>query len=159
MTNRFERSLRLLRAIEERAAWLGQIVAGLMGLAWGIATAFVVPVLVFEQVGPFDAVKRSVAVLRKTWGEAIIGNADLSLSFGLLAIAGLLFLGLAFVAFPWGLVIGIALAIVYWIALGILQSALQGIFQTAVYEYAANGLVSPAFSPDLIEQAYVPKRK
>jgi hypothetical protein len=43
--------------------------------------------------------------------------------------------------------------------LAIVQAALQGIYQTAVYDYAAHGTVPPAFSPDLIAQAYVPKSR
>lgn len=148
----------ILRAIEERAAWLGQIVASILGLVWTLATTFVVPVLVFEQVGPFDALKRSVAVFRKTWGEAVIGNAGLGLIFGLAGLLGLVPLMLGFFALPWGIVVGGAIALVYWLALTVVQAALQGIFQTAVYQYAANGTLSPDFSPDLITHAYVPKR-
>src|SRR4051794_10645330 len=34
----------VLRAIEERLGWVGQIVAGLLGMAWSIVSFFVVPV-------------------------------------------------------------------------------------------------------------------
>ena len=54
---------------------------------------------------------------------------------------------------------GFLLAVLYWVMLAIVQAALQGIFQTAVYEYAANGTVPSAFSTDLITQAYVPKKQ
>jgi hypothetical protein len=148
----------ILRAIEERASWLGQIVSSILGLVWTLATTFVVPVLVFERVGPFDALKRSVAVFRKTWGEAVVGNAGLSLIFGLASLLGLVPLLLGFLALPWGLVAGGAIALAYWLALTVIQAALQGIYQTAVYEYAARGTMVAAFSPDLITQAYVPKR-
>ena len=41
---------------------LGRIVAGLIGVTWNIATYLVVPVLVVEDVGPIEAIKRSAAL-------------------------------------------------------------------------------------------------
>src|SRR5256714_3873088 len=80
----------VLRAIAERFGVIGRIVAGFAGVAWGIATYLVVPVLIFEKVGPWAAVKRSGSLLRKTWGEAMGGYFSLGAIFILLALPGLL---------------------------------------------------------------------
>ena len=40
-----------------------------------------------EGVGPMDAVKRSSAYLRKTWGEQIVGTAGMGAVFGLISFA------------------------------------------------------------------------
>jgi Family of unknown function (DUF6159) len=149
----------ILRAIEDRAEWLGRLVASLLGVVWSLATALVVPVLVFEQVGPLDAVRRSAALLRKTWGETVIGNAGIGLVFGLATLLGIIPIALGVVGGPWGLLAGFLIAVIYWIMLAIVQAALQGIYQTAVYDYAAHGTVPSAFSADLITQAYVPKKR
>ena len=63
----------ILRWLSERGL-LGRIVASLFGLAWNIVTYLVVPILVVEGIGPIEAVKRSGALLKKTWGEQIVGN-------------------------------------------------------------------------------------
>jgi uncharacterized protein DUF6159 len=160
----------ILRTVEERAGWLGQIVISLIGLAWSLATAFVVPVLVHEQVGPIEAVKRSAQTFRKTWGETVVANIGLSLAFTLLSLAALPVLILAIVggvmlmdtSAAVGLVVllgGLALCLIYWIALGIVQSTLQSIFLTACYQYATTGVVPGAFSPDHIVGAWRPKKK
>jgi len=52
----------LLRALEERVGWIGQIVVRLVGVAWTLATFLVVPVLVVRDVGPVEAVKESAAL-------------------------------------------------------------------------------------------------
>src|SRR5829696_8028247 len=57
----------VLRLISERLGFIGQIVIGFIGFAWTILTFLVVPVLVVEKVGPVTAIKRSGALLRKTW--------------------------------------------------------------------------------------------
>jgi hypothetical protein len=47
----------------------GQLVAALGGLAWSLATFFVVPFLVFERAGVVDAINASSSLIKRTWGE------------------------------------------------------------------------------------------
>lgn len=155
----------LLRWLQERTGWLGRIVIGLVGLAWSLATLFVVPVLVHERVGPIAALKRSAETFRRTWGEAVITNVGMSLAFNLLALPALLVVlaavagaialagtnGALAVAVLLG---GIGLALVYGVALAIVHSTLQGIFLTACYEYATTGTVPSAFSQHHVAQAW-----
>jgi Family of unknown function (DUF6159) len=42
----------ILRAIAQRFVFIGRIIAGVASLAWGFATYLVVPVLIFEKIGP-----------------------------------------------------------------------------------------------------------
>jgi hypothetical protein len=67
----------ILRLIEERAGFIGRWIAGLIGLAFTVATFLTVPILVSRDVGPVEAVKESAALLKKTWGENIIGNGGM----------------------------------------------------------------------------------
>jgi hypothetical protein len=76
----------ILRMISERSNTLGRFVISLIGLAWNLATFLVIPVLVVEGIGPIESVKRSVALLKRTWGEQIAGNIGFGLFFGLLTI-------------------------------------------------------------------------
>ena len=72
----------LLRALEQRIGLVGRIVVKLIGVGWALATFLVVPVLVTRDVGPVDAVKESAELLRRTWGENLIGNLGLGFVFG-----------------------------------------------------------------------------
>src|SRR5215218_1967565 len=58
---------------------VGRIVAGIISFAWNVVTFLVVPVLVIEDIGPIDAIKRSGMLLRKTWGEQIVANGGIGL--------------------------------------------------------------------------------
>src|SRR5262249_58757603 len=69
----------ILKAIENANQKAGEIISAVLGTAWSILTFFVVPVLVVEKVGPFQAVARSVSILRKAWGEALFGGIGLGL--------------------------------------------------------------------------------
>ncbi|HUK83392.1 MAG TPA: DUF6159 family protein [Verrucomicrobiae bacterium] len=144
----------VLRIIEDRSEKIGRIVAGLLGMAWTVVTYLVVPIIVVERKGPFAALKGSTALLKKTWGEQLIGN----FSFGgvlmllLLPAVGLFALGILSGSGV-TLVLCILLAGVYVLALSLVQSALQSIFQAAVYLYARDGTEPAGFSSDLLASA------
>jgi len=136
----------ILRMIEERSSKVGRFVAGLMGTAWTITTFLVVPILVVENKGPFAALGQSTKLLRKTWGEQLVGNFSFGLVFTLLSLPaiGLIVLG----GYAWVSVrngpaaaMCIAIAVVYMIVLSLIQSALQAIFQAAVYLHTQGGVV------------------
>ncbi len=150
-----------LRWLSERGL-LGRIVSGFIGLSWNIATYLVVPVLVVENVGPVDAIKRSTSLLRKTWGEQIVGNVGISVVFGLIMF------GLIVIAVP--LIVTVASAksislvlvilaglIVVLIGLGLFSSALNGIYTAAVYRYATEGQAGDFFETELVQNAFRPK--
>jgi hypothetical protein len=69
-----------IRAVERRVGVAGRILGFLGGLAWAIASFLVVPVIVAENLGPVDAVKRSSALIRETWGTGLRST----LRFGLI---------------------------------------------------------------------------
>jgi hypothetical protein len=146
----------ILRALEERAGFLGSIVVSLLGAGWAVATYFVIPVLAFEQVGPGDALRRSVATVRRSWGESLIGNVGLGIATFVLMIPVLL-LGAAAVAVmgsvPAAGVLLLVVAGTAMIALVVVTSALGQVYKTAVYLYAANGEVV-GFSKDLLDGAF-----
>jgi len=148
----------ILRMIEERLGLIGRLVMKLIGIAWTLACYFVVPVLAFEDLTPIDAVKRSARLFRDTWGEKVAGGFSLGLVFLVLALPGF---GLWIVAMIFGgttgLVIGLGLMVLYFVILSVVSSAVQGIFNAALYRYACFKQVPPAFSPELITGAWAPK--
>src|SRR3989442_723386 len=105
----------ILRAIAERFGFIGRIIAGALGAAWGIITYLVVPVLIFEKIGPWAAVKRSGSLLRQTWGEAAGGYLSLGGIIVLLALPALLvpLLGFA-IGGGGGLLIRLWVPAVFW---------------------------------------------
>lgn len=152
-----------LRAIEERVGWLGQIVVKLVGVAWTLATFMVVPVLVSRDVGPVEAVKESASLLRETWGENLIGNAGLSLVFGvgyfLLLMVGALGVYFGVVSqLPLVVATVILVGVVAFLCLTTLQATMQGVYSAALYRHAtSNGAATPGFSSDLMSLAFKPK--
>ena len=132
----------VLRMIEERSSLVGKIVAGLLGMAWSITSFLVVPILVIENEGPVSALKRSASMLKTTWGEPIIGTFSFGLIFILLALPGIFLLITGFMVSSVALIV---VAILFFIAISLAQSALQGIFQAALYLYMRDGQAPEGF--------------
>jgi hypothetical protein len=134
--------LNMLRDMARNGKGIGAIIGGIMvsllGMAWSIATFFVVPVIVFENVNPFTAFGRSVEIVKKTWSEQILGGFAIGMVFlvaylvGIvLIIGGVLVIPLVFVLVPLGLMI----MFMAFIA----QGAVEGIFLAELYRYSKSG--------------------
>lgn len=151
----------ILRWISERGGIVGQLMAGFVGFAWNIATFLVVPVLVMERVGPIEAVKRSSSLLRKTWGEQLVGNVGISLVFGLLTLAVVLLGVLLIVALgsvaPALAIIAIVALILAVAAIALVGAAVSGIFTASVYRYATKGDAGSMFSSETLAESFRPK--
>ncbi|MCH5375034.1 MAG: DUF6159 family protein, partial [Planctomycetes bacterium] len=148
----------ILKAIESRNERVGQFVAAILGTGWSIATYFVVPVLVVENVSPVDAVKRSWSVIKKTWGEAIGANFGIGfISFlGVLAclapiLGGGFLIGNGMVAAGAG---AIVLGVIGLMLVSLVSSTLNTIILAALYLYAADNEVPQQFDRSLLQGAF-----
>jgi len=144
----------ILKLIEQRAKLLGRIVARVIGLAWSLASYFVVPILAFEKLGPIDALKRSAELFRKTWGEQVAGGVSIGLIFFLLALPGILFPVAGFLLSGTAAVIGLALMVLYFLFLAVLSSAVSGIYTAALYRFVTKGEVSQGFTQQNFSMAW-----
>lgn len=148
----------ILRMIEDRSSLIGRLVVALVGMAWTLATFFVVPILAFENLGPIEALKRSAQLFRRNWGEEVVGTFSFGLIFFLLALPGLLLpmVGSA-LAGTYGTTIGVALMVVYFIFLSVVSASTHGIFLVALYRYANSGEISQGFSSGTLSSAWQPR--
>lgn len=146
----------ILRAIEERAGMLGKVVSALAGVAWSLVTFLVIPVLVVEGVGVGEAVRRSGAMFKRTWGE----NVAAQVGFGLLGFLAALPAAAAIaigVAAGGAILVILMLVGIGWILLvSLVMATLNGIFQTALYRYAV-GQDPTGFGAGAMAQAFTAK--
>ncbi len=148
----------LLRVVENVHEKVGEFVASLLGTAWSVMTFFVVPVLVVEKTGPVAAVGRSLSLLKKTWGEALVGHMGLNFVMFLLAIPILLLMIAGGVMIAYGMAVpGVALLVVAGIAFLMhmaVGAALHTIFLAALYQYAAQDRVPEGFDRNVMASAF-----
>jgi hypothetical protein len=151
----------VLRFIAERAGFLGRIVTGLIGLAWTLTTYLTVPILVTKDIGPVDAVKESVAIFKRTWGEQVVGNFGMSIAVTLMAISwtcvGFLMMFLTSPMGAYAVVPATAIWVLGYVFLALFASALNGIYTAALYRYAITGDAG-YFDADILGNAFRPKK-
>jgi hypothetical protein len=149
----------LLRMMAERLGVIGRFIESGVGLAWTVTTFLVVPVLAAEGVGPLRAVERSASLLKKTWGENLIGNAGISLALGVLNVfviivgagGGARFFAEGSIEVA---IMLFAITGVLVIAISLVSATLTGIYAAAVYCYAVDGRPPAGFGGGLIEGSF-----
>lgn len=146
---------------------IGSIIVSLVGFAWNLMTFLVIPVFVVENIGPVDAIKRSGFLVKHTWGENITGTFSMGIIQFLISLAVFFLVGLPlfFVAISSESTALFIFAVIVFVtlmgAISIFFSALNGIFQAALYKYAVNDgdtdAISDFFDPSLVAGAFEPK--
>lgn len=149
----------IIRAIEERLGFLGRIIGGLIGMAWNLVTYLVLPIMVLEGLTTKPAVKRSVDLFRGTWGENVLGNVGIGAVGVLLFLPCILLVVLGAAAGGAVAWVFFGLAVLWFLGSTVVTSALSGIYQTALYHYAAAGSVPQEFAAADLGHAFPPKRR
>ena len=148
----------VLRAVEQRGGIVGRIIGSIAGVAWAVVTFLVLPVLVFEGIGPIAAVKRSGELFKHTWGENLMANAGI----GIVSLIGVLVGALPLAIFlaiggPIA-VVGIVLFVLWVGSVLLVTNTLTGIFQTALYRFATGAPV-PGFETAQLEGSFGARRE
>jgi hypothetical protein len=138
-----------LKVVERRLPLAGKIVVWICGAAWGMTTYLVIPVLIVEDVNAFEAVDRSVQLLRDTWGQQVVSGIRFGWRFLLFVVPGVI---LGAIGANYYLPV-LALAFVYIAGLITVMAAAKSIFQVALYRYAAGSPV-PGWPQDALSSAF-----
>lgn len=150
----------VIQAIEERVGFLGRLIVGFIGLSWAIASYFVIPTIVTENVGPVEALKRSASIIKKTWGETLTVQVGLSVVAVVAGVVAMLVIVAGGALMPMSPVLGgsvMALGFIAFFAGIVVTATLHAILTAALYLYAADGKVPQNFDNDLLKGAFAPK--
>ena len=152
----------ILRGIEERVGFVGRIVIGFIGAGWTIASSMTLPVLVVENVGPIEAISRSLELMKRNWGENIVGNGGISLGVAVIAVpCMLLALFVMMTAFasrePSHIIPAVILMGAVVFGLGLISTTLHSIYTAALYRFATGAKDSTGIDQDLLAGAFRPK--
>jgi hypothetical protein len=119
-------------------------VAALIVMVLGIATMYVIPVLVLEKKDLGTALPESLSMFKKTWGETVTGGGFIVLTCLVLEIVGISLIALIPLS-PQLIWIGLA---ILFLASGVffsIATAVSGIFLMGLYSYAKSGTMPAIF--------------
>jgi len=128
---------------------------GAVEIAWDVLYFVVLPIVVLENCSLKEGKEKAKFLLKKTWGENIIGQFSMGLFFSILWVAiSLLFLVIpllpSFLSIP-----TLVFMLISYFIVGILMNTLRNIYATALYFYATTGEVPDQYSSELIKDAFV----
>ncbi len=154
----------LIRFLESRMRGLSGIVFGAVAsIAIGLATIFVVPVILDKKLTPIKAIKESTSFIFSHFGKAF-GGLIYSDLYGLMLILpgiALIIAGLLLAPFVsvllWAsiAIIGFGIAVIG----GIITSALSNIFRLIIYDFQSYGKVPKGFTANMLNGAVRQKRQ
>ncbi len=151
----------LLQAMKGKDNALVRLLGSGLGVTWTLATFMVVPVLVSRNVGPVDALRQGVSLLRDTWGENAIGNVGIGAAFGVLtSLAVVAAVALTLLAAQASLALAVAigaLCVLAVLLLGVYQAALTAVYSAVLYRFATTHQAPPAFRGIALQQAFSTK--
>lgn len=154
----------ILRSIAERSGLLGRIVIGLLGAAWSVTTFFVTPVLVAEQLGPVEATRRSLQLMKDNWGTTVVSNASISFAVFVAVLLAQVpaWLGITYVLQTdrhgagsiLAVATGVSFTLIALLLIGLVSSTIRSIQTAVLYEFAAHGRAPEGFDPQLLAGAF-----
>jgi hypothetical protein len=156
----------IIKAIEQRMAIVGQIIARFIGLAWSIAAVFVIPVIVRRETNanPLAVLRDSAGVLKRTWGEALIGYVGLSVANTLITLCSLVVVGGAIVVSValhsfWLIAVVVPVWLLLLFAWSYVVSVASHVYRGALYLYAAEGVVVAPYDQQMLDMAWKFKKQ
>jgi hypothetical protein len=151
----------LISAIQERiGSTAGRWITALAGMSWYAACIFVVPIIINEPQtrSPIDYLKTSTALVKRVWGEGVIGFGGFFAIYIILGAAcgAVISLSLLFVD-P-----GMLIQVYILTSLGMLGMFMflylaTQIFECGLYVYATEGVAPGTFDEELFERTWTVK--
>lgn len=133
----------------------------LAGQRWAIAITLIIPVIVAEELKPYDALERSAALMQKTWGEGSKTLTSYIRYTGKLFLLRILILLPALIGFLLGdktlLIIGTIISAASFITITIINNAAQIFFIAALYLFAIGVDISQYYDSAMLKKAFQPR--
>ena len=151
----------VIRVIEKAGRNQGQygkyFLVQIFGVLWSVATYFIVPVLVIEGLGPWKALKRSVKVLSRTWGDGIGGRIGIDVFIFPIWLAG-------FALVSFGVHAGVTttnagpvllgVGMLWLVVTALIHSTLDTVLLSALYLYSTRDEIPAQWEAAQLEQAF-----
>ena len=163
----------VIRKLEQQFGFLGRWIVALIGIVWSVASVFAIPVLIREEEAdnPFEVLKKSALLIKRRWGEGLIGYVGIRAAGAVLAVSLIVVFSILLVVL--GLWVGtslpslltplIVVLVATWLLSSILvayfENVINKVFQCALYIYAAEGVVPGPFDQALLDGAWKVKKK
>lgn len=132
----------IIQTLENSDSIASEIIGVIFSVGWSVITYFVIPVIVFEDVGIRSMFTRSKDTFVETWGESLVAVGGVGLVSIVFTVFGLLIAVVLFLVLQGsgvGILLAVAVGFVAVVGGYLFGQALTGITKTALYLYATEG--------------------
>jgi hypothetical protein len=153
-----------IRALEERLAFFGRLIAGFIGLTWSVASIFAIPILARDSSvsNPFAVLSKSAETIKRTWGEMLAGYVGMKGTNILVLWFSILFWVLtgaaAYFLSPWLLLMAGVPWLFALVAYSYLASIASRVYLCALYLYASEGAVPAPYDASMMTTGWKLKK-
>jgi len=153
----------VIKFLEDKFGFFGSWILRIIGVSWNVASVFVAPVIIRdrEENNPVQCLKKSAGVIRRTWGEGLIGYAGISGLAVLATLLAIVFISvvivlsiLEIVTFGFIWIIVLILCLFFWLAFTYVLSVIEKIYIGALYIYGTEGVIAEAFDKETLDMAW-----
>lgn len=150
----------IIRTLEEKVGILGKIILGFIGIAWSVASVFVIPFIITEaSVNPFHLLRQSAGTLKKTWGESLIGYVGIQFGGLIIILSSLFFFaGMFIISILLNstsiIIIAAVLCLIGILSFSYLFNVANHIYICALYLFAADGKIPAPFDQASMRSAW-----
>ena len=132
--------------------------AGIGSFAWSITTIFVVPAMVYHNLTPLKAIKKSVQTLKKTWGESILKYFGMGIVKFLVYFLIVIMIGVG-IYFTMSLslnylLITLGIGLLLLIIAALLFACADQVFDTALFVYADKGKIPEGWNKEVLATTF-----
>ena len=140
-------------------AILAAVLGGLIQGACNLLVFFALPVMIVEDLPVRASLKRSFELFKQTWGEGFVGSTAIGglsclVYLAVLLVTGGIAAGGIALDIPALIIIGVVLFVLGFAMVGLLNGAVNGVFQASLYDYATTGDSGPFIDNELARQAF-----
>lgn len=160
----------VVRMAEDNVGFVGRWIVSLLGLSWSAASVFVIPAMLKEprSRSPITYLRISTKLIRRVWGESVIGYMDVSslpgtrgrspsfwrdaLLFTWAGLTAIYMMGMLADSLRMGVLAGLLLLLLLYPLAVLFQ-----VFQCGLYVYATEGVAPGSFDPDTFDRVWTVK--
>src|SRR5260370_355020 len=142
------------RALEQRFFFVGRLVAGVIGLAWSVASIFAIPILVRDTFisNPLEILSKSAKTIKATWGEMLAGylgmqGTNLPFIWGSILLWVVIGALAILLSNGWVLLVAGIPWLISLMAYGYLSSLASRVYLCALSLFTSNAFVPAPYNP------------
>ncbi len=138
----------IIQSLQSQNNVVGQIVGTLFSFGWAVATFFIIPVIVFEDVSATEMFTKSARTFVDTWGETVGARLGLWLVPGIIVLTGVLAAAAIIFVLPTAatFITGALIVLVAVVTAILVSGVITAVTKTALYVYATEGRKPEEFS-------------